>query len=294
MKTVATHNNGFHADDCFAVASLELVFGKLNIVRTRDEELIKKADVVVDVGCIYNEETLRFDHHQEGGAGTRENGIPFASFGLVWKKFGQEICGQSDLAEIVDKRLVSPIDALDNGFGLSTPKYQDVSNYELSSVIGAMNPTFLEKDISPDSIFPKAVEFAKEIIQREIASAKATLFGEKLFVDSFSKSEDKRCVVMDTEVGKSSWQSIVYKLPESLLFVVHPYGEVWALRAIRKDLSSFENRKDLPSSWAGKRDGDFEEVSGVKGAMFCHNKRFLAVAVSKESALLLLKKALDE
>lgn len=294
MKTVATHNNGFHADDVFAVATLELVFGELKVLRTRDEELIKNADIVVDVGCIYDEDNLRFDHHQEGGAGNRQNSIPYASFGLVWKKFGEEVSGTKAISEIIDNRLVSSIDATDNGFALSIAKYPDVSNYELSSVIGAMNPTFLEEDISPDSIFPKAVMLAKDIIKREIASAKAVIAGSEMFIKSYESSEDKRFVILDIDIDKHSWQSVVYKLDDSLLFVVHPYGDKWALRAIRKDLSSFENRKDLPSSWAGKRGQELEDISGVKGAVFCHNKRFIATASSKESVILLLKKALDE
>ena len=86
--TIATHNGNFHADDVFSIAALKNIFPAFNLVRTRDLEVIGKADVVIDVGGIYDPETGRFDHHQRGGAGERENGIPYSSFGLVWKKYG--------------------------------------------------------------------------------------------------------------------------------------------------------------------------------------------------------------
>ena len=40
------------------------------------------ADIVIDVGGQYDPDAGRFDHHQRGGAGERENGIPYSSFGL--------------------------------------------------------------------------------------------------------------------------------------------------------------------------------------------------------------------
>jgi uncharacterized UPF0160 family protein len=43
---------------------------------------------ILDVGDIYNPDQFRFDHHQAGGAGKRENDISYASCGLIWKHFG--------------------------------------------------------------------------------------------------------------------------------------------------------------------------------------------------------------
>ncbi|MCK4742237.1 MAG: MYG1 family protein, partial [Sulfuriflexus sp.] len=115
-KTIATHNGNFHADDVFSIAALKSIFPSFNLVRTRDLELIAKADIVLDVGGEYDPDTDRFDHHQRGGAGERENGIPYSSFGLIWQKYGLEICqGNQDVANAVDTGLVSTIDAIDCG-----------------------------------------------------------------------------------------------------------------------------------------------------------------------------------
>ena len=130
MKKLITHNGSFHADDIFACATLSLVLEKegqeFEVIRTRDEETIKNGDYVFDVGGIYNPKINRFDHHQKSGAGKRENGIEYSSFGLVWKKFGKELTGSEKIAELIDKHLVSSIDAHDNGLDLVEIKY-DVS-----------------------------------------------------------------------------------------------------------------------------------------------------------------------
>src|SRR3989338_5197622 len=101
-KTIITHDGKFHADDVFAVATLLLILRRespsVSIVRSRDSALVARADFVIDVGGQYNEEKNRFDHHQIGGAGERKNGIPFAAFGLVWKKFGEALAGSLAVA----------------------------------------------------------------------------------------------------------------------------------------------------------------------------------------------------
>ena len=88
LMRVATHPGTFHADDVFAVAVLSLVHDDLEIVRTRDDARVAAADVRVDLGGRSDPSTGDFDHHQRGGAGERENGIWYASFGLVWREFG--------------------------------------------------------------------------------------------------------------------------------------------------------------------------------------------------------------
>ena len=130
-KKLITHNGSFHADDLFACATLILVMEIENmdyeIVRTRDMESIKNADYVFDVGGIYDADTNRYDHHQRGGAGARINGIPYSSFGLIWKHFGLKLCGGNmDAWQIIDEGIASPIDAGDNGIDIGELKFNDV------------------------------------------------------------------------------------------------------------------------------------------------------------------------
>src|SRR5262245_29811405 len=119
---LVTHNGSFHADDVFAAATLELMLEKngetYEITRTRDEEIIKSGDYVFDVGSEYDEAKNRFDHHQPGGAGKHANGAEYSSFGLVWKKFSESLCKSAEEAKIIEAKLVSPVDASDNGMDL--------------------------------------------------------------------------------------------------------------------------------------------------------------------------------
>ena len=97
-KTIVTHSSHFHPDDVCAVAVLHILLdGKYKLIRTRDMEIAKKADFLLDFGGEYDPKRQRFDHHQQGGAGVRPNGVPYAAFGLVWKEYGEKICGSREV-----------------------------------------------------------------------------------------------------------------------------------------------------------------------------------------------------
>src|SRR3989338_2593163 len=93
---IVTHNGKCHADDVFAVAALMLLHEQRNlayeIIRSREPSVWESGDYVIDVGGIYDASRNRFDHHQEGRAGARDDGIFYSSFGLVWKSYGETLC----------------------------------------------------------------------------------------------------------------------------------------------------------------------------------------------------------
>ena len=72
---------------------------------------------------------------------------------------------------------------------------------------------------------------------------------------------------------------------DHMLFVVHPRGDDWTLNGIKLSNDTYEQRADLPEAWAGLSDIALEQASGVKGAKFCHNGRFIAVASTREAIL---------
>jgi uncharacterized UPF0160 family protein len=65
------------------------------------------------------------------------------------------------------------------------------------------------------------------------------------------------------------------------------------VRAVRDDPKTFINRKNFPKLWAGLRDEELQNVTGVKDAVFCHRGLFLAVANSKEGAIKLAQIAVE-
>jgi uncharacterized UPF0160 family protein len=296
MIRIVTHSGSFHTDEVFAVATLTLLLGEKNceVVRTRDVDVMATGDYVVDVGGEYSFEKKIFDHHQKGGAGTRENGVPYSSFGLVWKHYGAELCASKRAAEIIDERLVTPVDASDNGIETYEIKSEHFRPYILHNVIEVFRPTWKEQEegLTFDEQFDELVEVARALLLREIRNAQDIETGDGIVREIYEKSEDKRIVIIE---GQYPWEYILSQYPEPL-FVVKPApeGGEWRVKAVRSEpTSSFENRKDLPAEWAGKTGEELARVSGVSDARFCHNKRFIAVAGSKEGALQLAKIAVE-
>lgn len=297
--TIVVHNGKFHADDVFAVAILMLIIGNKNseVIRTRDEEWFKKGDYVLDVGFVYDPGANRFDHHQQGGAGMHPNGIPYASLGLVWQKFGKELCGSQEVADALDKKLVSYIDAVDNGVDTYTLKYPDAPIYSLIEIIELFRPTWKTEERDVDLEFLEAVEWAQKILNLEIEATRYELGVEAEVEYVYSKTEDKRLIIFDENKKVFSGEmvsNILAKYPEPLYLVIFKNEPAnWQVIAIRKNLNSFELRKPLPEHWGGLMSKELEAVTDVPGSLFCHRGKFLCVADSKEGALKLAQLVLE-
>lgn len=302
MKTLLTHNGTFHADDVFAVAAFLLAHlgEEWQVMRSREDSAMEQADAVLDTGDVYDPARMRFDHHQVGGAGVRESGIPYAAFGLVWKEYGAVICGGDFfVAKQIDDSLVSSLDAHDNGVKI----YEEIGNvspFEISHYVKVFNPTWREEegwgsegDAKRLEIFLKLVDWAREFIEREINRFKDKNAAYDLVRAAYEKADDKRVIVLDRFYP---WQDVILDYLEPL-YVVYPadagkYGK-WAAKTVPKDKNSFESRKPFPVLWAGKRDLELQKVSGVSDATFCHNGRFLAIAGSKDGAVSLANLSLN-
>lgn len=292
MKTVVTHNGSFHADDVFGVATLKMHVGEpLKIVRSREREDIGKADFVVDVGEQYDPNRDRFDHHQQGGAGARENGIPYAAFGLVWKKYGPAVCGSKEIAKIVDSKLAQPIDAIDNGVSLNEgeSRVDGVYPYTIASMVAAFRPTWQERESDSDMLFDSLVKLATGVIDRERAHGQAAIAATDEVEQAYHNADNKQLIVLEKDLP---WRNVLCSKPEPLV-AVYPKPErgEWCVKAVPDE--GFKNRIDLPESWAGKSGRELAEITGVDGAVFAHRARFMAVAKTKQQAKELAHKALN-
>jgi uncharacterized UPF0160 family protein len=286
-KILVTHNGTFHADDIFATATLSILLdGNIKVIRTRDEEWFKKGDYVYDVGGEYDPNRNRFDHHQKGGAGKRDNGVPYAAFGLVWKAYGEKICGSKEVADRIDEHLVQAIDIHDNGVD-SYKVEGPVGPYLIESMFNTFRPSWKEPE-EFDAPFMELVSVAKKLLLRKIKKAQDSIEGEFFVKKAYKEAIDKRIIVLDDQYP---WRKMFLDYPEPI-YVVVPKMDKWNVYAAQKESGSFENRKSLPESWAGLRDEELARASGVPDATFCHNGRFLAVAKSKEGAIALAEKAL--
>ena len=294
---IATHNAKFHTDDVFAVAALHLLLGKdkCEVVRTRDESVIAKADYVVDVGNIYDSDKNRFDHHQSGGAGERENGIPYASVGLVWKKFGEEISGSEDVARYIDRALIQSIDAGDNGKDISKMLIDDVFPFDLNQLVNLYRSTWKESG-DWDVRFASCVDWATSVLKRAIDVSMDLEEGKNLIVDIYNKSEDKQIVVIDKkyDFGRELVVGTLVEFPEPVYAVLYRADvDNWQVAAVRKHKGAFELRKPLPKEWGAKSNKELEEKTGVPGSVYCHRAGFMCIVSNKEVAIKLARTALD-
>ena len=295
-KILVTHNGGFHADDLFATATLSILNNdNVKIIRTRDPKVIATGDFIYDVGGEYNPEKNMFDHHQRGGAGVRPNGVPYSSFGLIWKTYGEQICGDKEVRDKIDQKIVQPIDAIDNGVDIAKPVFEGVMTYGVDQVFLNNIPTWKEEKENIDDVFKKLVKKVKEFLLREIEVTKADVEGKNIIVNSYNNSSDKRIVILENDFPRYLYQNTLSLFPEPIYAIVPSgHSSMWKVEAIRKSLDTMENRKLFPESWRGFFDGDpkLGEVAGVSDATFCHKGGFLVIALTKEGAIKLAEKAL--
>lgn len=287
---IATHDGPFHADDVMAVAALLLEYPHAKVVRTRDPAALAKADIVVDVGAVYNALNDRFDHHQKGRAGGRANGVLYSAFGLVWKHHGRALADNPDVWRLVDERLVSPIDALDNGQDIHRDPalaFAGVAHATLSETLSSFNPTWeeQEKGTTFDAAFDTTICFAQQILKRAIEAARSEVVAQTYLRRCVDQGRDSKVVELDRDIP---WSAAIHTTAPEALFVIFPSpsgaGVAWMVQCVPPAYGSFEQKQPLPEKWAGLRDDAFARETGVKDAVFCHPARFICGAGSLESA----------
>lgn len=293
---IITHSGNFHTDEVFACAILSILNdGNVEILRSRDPEVWATGDYVVDVGGEYDPTRGLFDHHQEGGAGVRPNEIPYSSFGLVWKEFGEKLCGSVNAIRRIDEKMVQPIDAADCGIDSFILTGKNIFPYLFHHLVASFRPTWkedMENTLSNDEGFMRAFDIAVEVLKREIIIAQDYEEGAHFAEEAYQKAEDKRIIIIE---GQYPWEEVLNKHPEPI-FVVKPDKTAprWKVRTVRLHHESFKARKDFPKDWAGKTGEEFAKISGVSDAIFSHNSgTYIVVAGSKEGALKLAQIAVD-
>lgn len=262
-----THNGKFHADDVFAAALLSIVQPGITIRRVSSIPENFNG-LVFDIG------RGRFDHHQKD-AEIRENGIPYAAFGLLWREFGESVfladCGPEDAvkeAAVFDEKFVQPLDEDDNtGCG-----------NQLAGIIGAFNPSW-DSNADADACFTEAVSFAGMILHKKFES----VFGQqraKSFVTEALASAERNIVTL---ARFAPWKSVL--IPSSAEFVVYPSQRGgYNAQAVPKSPDGEEVKRPFPHEWAGKENEELQTASGLKALRFCHKGRFLIAAETLEGA----------
>ncbi|WP_282604020.1 MYG1 family protein [Paracoccus sp. PARArs4] len=302
IQYLVTHNGGFHADELLSSVVLTRLHPDAELKRTRASEWITPAEgrVIYDVGRDYDAGRGIFDHHQKD-APLRDDGQPFSSFGLVWRHFGRDYLRaldvpDADIEEIhraFDQDFVLPIDLLDNG-AVSPAVAGPLSGLTLPMLLESLKPVF--DDPAPDAddrAFDRALVIARAFVEAAIARKASRRRADGVVRQAIAQAGQGR--VLELPMGMPYRSAIVASGADHLLFVVHPRdGGDWALTGIRVDDDGFGLRADLPAEWAGLTDEALEQASGVKGARFCHNARFIAVASDRDAILQMARIAVDK
>ena len=307
---IGTHSGIFHSDEVLAVAMLCLYNDDKEIVikRSRDAEELKKCNILVDIG------EGAYDHHQPGGNGKRENGIPYASAGLVWKDVGKEVIKKltaniklkedwemyNILKEEIDDEIISKVDAEDNGRKLEKHTF---------SYIESFLPAWYEAQ-DYDRSFVDVLSITIEMLRQEIicrierwgASAEIKSRTHFVFDSEMEKEPYLLQNILELPNQKIPWLEPVVKHNEETLedkekidFVIFEYPDGgWAAQCVPPSLEEkFKQRIPFPKEWAGQTTA-LPEISGVKEATFCHNERFFVRAETKEAVKALCVAAMNQ
>lgn len=290
---LVTHSGKFHADDVFATAVLLLRFGDaaVTVVRSRDAAALAAGDIVYDVGLVYDAAAARFDHHQPGGAGVRQSGIPYAAFGLIWKHYGRELCSSDAVWNAVDDKLVARVDATDTGYASpASHTVPTLEHYTLDTLATAFNVSWNEAYDAQYEHFMELVAFAKRVLEREIVRAEAYVEGKTQVERAYEAAPDKRIIELDRGYP---WREVLVAHPEPH-FVIFPEVDTnrFMVQAVHQSVAGYETRVSFPKAWGGLTDDALSDVTGIPGSRFCHSAGFLAVHDTKEGAYALAHAAL--
>ncbi len=302
ISHLVTHSGGFHADELLSTVILSRLYPEAELVRTRDKSWITPAEgrIIYDVGGEFDAAAGIFDHHQRPNP-LRQDGQPYSSFGLIWAEFGRDYLRaqavpEKDLEQVhaaFDEDFVRPVDLLDNGAVDTAEAGPLFAGLTLPVLLESLKPVFDDRsEGADDTAFHAALTVARAIVEARIRHKAAKLRAADVVLTAIEHAGTGR--VLELPMGMPFRGAVERAGADHLLFVVHPRNSDWALTTIRTGDDTFETRADLPAAWAGLTDAALEQASGVEGAKFCHNARFLAIADSRDAILKLAELAVAE
>ncbi|MBQ1873972.1 MAG: MYG1 family protein [Succinivibrionaceae bacterium] len=290
---MAVHDGAFHADDCTAYSIMKHLHPSLELVRTRDPEVIATADYVMDVGGEYDNIT-KFDHHQKSFTEKRndEFNTKYAAAGLTWRKFGKDyVKKELELAEDddataervaarVDRNYMRFLDANDNGIDVGVPReYPGVP-----SAVAMYNAVVGTKG---NSGFLAAARMCEMILRGEVRSEYRYICAEAEMLKAAKEAKDGIIETSEslpfTQVAFENWES--FKDCEVVVYTERQSGR-WRIQSLPAVLGQqFSRRCPAPKEWCGLSGERLQEVSGHKGFIFVHANGFTGGAETREQML---------
>lgn len=252
-----THGGRFHADDVFSAALLQLVYPGIEI--QRGFQVPKEYDgIVFDIG--FGE----YDHHQADKK-VRENGVPYAAFGLLWQTYGITLVGEK-IAQKFDEEFIQPLDEADN----------TGCKNELSELIGRYNPGW-DENLDSDACFAQAKQIAQTILERKLAYMQGDEKADEILEEAMKQTEGA-ILVLDRFVP---WKKKV--VGSGIVFVIYPSNRGgYHAQGVPVSQGNTELVCPFPEQWRGKSEEELQQISQIATARFCHNSGFLFAAQELE------------
>lgn len=280
-----THSGKFHADDVFSSALLLYLNPQITI--TRGNRVPEGYDgIVFDIG------RGRYDHHQRDSR-VRENGVPYAAFGLLWEELGSEILGGT-LAQRFDEEFVQPLDNNDN----------TGEKNELASLIGNFNPvwdeteaadgvTEEERDRGLSVGFLRAVQVAGMVLENKFARYRADARADEKINQVLAMQEtqggDARILVLPEFVPCQK------RLKETdTAFVIFPSNRGGYCIQPQKKPDSMNYKCSFPKQWLGLENEELQAATELASAGFCHKGGFLMTVGDEADAIRACEISLEE
>lgn len=277
--TAFTHGGKFHADDVFSSALLLYLNPEITI--TRGNKVPEDFEgIVFDIG------RCKYDHHQRDSR-IRENGIPYAAFGLLWEELGAEILGE-ELAAKFDESFIQPLDNNDN----------TGEKNELATLIGNFNPSWDEEN-GENEAFSRAVQTAEMILVNMFEKYKGNKRADKRIEEILSAH---KAAVSSGE--KSAIEAKILVLPEfvpcqkqlretDIAFIIFPSNRGgYCIQPLKRE-HSLNYKCSFPENWLGAEDEELKQVTGLSSANFCHKGGFIMTVHDLNDAISACKISLE-
>lgn len=259
-----THSGKFHADDVFSSALLLYLNPEITI--TRGNRVPENFNgIVFDIG------RGKYDHHQKDSR-IRENGVPYAAFGLLWEELGAEILGE-ELAQKFDEAFVQPLDNNDN----------TGEKNEVATLIGNFNPTW-DAEGNNDEAFFQAVSIAGMILENKFERYRGNERADKRVEEIYNKHQQ---AFRDREKHRDDARILI--LPEfvpcqkflsetQIAFVIFPSNRGGYCIQPQKKEYSMNYKCNFPTEWLGLENEELQAATRLRTAGFCHKGGFLMTA----------------
>lgn len=271
---IGTHDGSFSTDEVVACAILAILYSEdftVEIIRTKDVEKLKKADILINVPPQKNEQKSYKTAH------------------LVWKDLGEEIISKSTKTYINEPKCIA--DDLDKNI-FQTLEVNEKNPFScISSFLPPWNSFNYEEN------FKHALHVASLLLEFTISQVTSRYHAKEDILYRIScydipHQEDLFFNgTLELANEKEPWLETVleYNLKESektVDFVIFPTfheEKDWTAKCVPVTLE--ENSKPripFPKTWIGIQDEKLTKVTGIEGAISCSEDGLSVRAKTKD------------